>query len=67
MEAIDDDLDGVAHLAVEFEIVGELYQHTIDSCTKKTLLEEVFEEVAIFPFLALNERGENEIARPFRE
>lgn len=62
LEAIDDDFDGVSHLAVEFEVVGELNQRAIDSCAKKTLLEKVFREVAVFALLPLNEGGENEIA-----
>jgi hypothetical protein len=67
LEAIDDDFDGVAHLAVEFEVVGELNQRAINSGAKKTLLEEVLEEVAVFAFLPLNERGENEITRAVGE
>ncbi len=51
-QPIDDHFDIVPHLPVEPQIVGQLHHAAIDASPDETLLQQVLEQVAIFPLLA---------------
>ena len=63
-QAIDDHLDGVSHLAVESQIVGELNRAAIDARPQKALASQVLEQVLVFPLLLLNHGGQELDPRP---
>ena len=51
------------HLPVELQIVAQLHHHSVDARPGKTLLQQVFEQIAIFPFLRSHQRGQHQKRR----
>ena len=58
-KSIDDNLNVVPHLAVELEIFGEMDDLAVDSSAQKSLLQQVFEQIAVLPFLSRDNRGQH--------
>ena len=44
------------HLAVKLQVVGELNDFAVDAGADEALLEQVFEQIAVFAFLAADQR-----------
>ena len=66
-QAVDDNLDIVPHLPIQPQVVGQADDAAIDAGTDEPLFQQILEEVAIFAFLAADERSEHQEPRARRE
>src|SRR5262249_55369268 len=66
-EPVDNHLDVVLDAAIEFHIVGQADDATIDASAHEAALEHVFEEVLVFPFLPADNGRQHQEATAFRQ
>ena len=57
-QPVDHDFDRVPHLTIELQVVVQRNDRAVDAGTGETLLEQIDEQVAIFAFLGLDQRGQ---------
>ncbi len=70
LEAIDDHFDVVSHLTVEPQVISQRNDLAIDACADESLLQQVFEQIAVLALLTADDgskHGEPRIRRKIQD